>query len=156
MKTRQLESGSPSLERHLRLLLSSYKHWTGKEIIAPEAGQSIEEQLDESPLVVLSHGTEEDPVLNYGNRIARQLWEMDWDQFTSTPSRLTAEPMERKERERFFEAVTKNGWVDDYTGIRISSTGKRFYILKATVWNLLDEEGNYYGQAAAFSDYRYL
>ncbi|WP_010268475.1 MEKHLA domain-containing protein [Paenibacillus senegalensis] len=156
MKNALQGSGSSSLERHARLLLKSYKHWTGLDLIPLEPERSALHQLEEAPLAVLSHGTEEDPVLNYGNRMARQLWEMEWEQFTAMPSRLTAEPLERKERERFFELVTKNGWVGDYTGVRISSTGKRFSILKATVWNLLDEEGNYYGQAAAFSDYRYL
>ena len=81
---------------------------------------------------------------------------MEWDSFTTTPSRRTAEPMERAERDRFFEAVTANGYVDNCTGIRISSTGRRFYIMNATVWNLVDDIGNYRGQAAAFSEYRYL
>jgi hypothetical protein len=38
--------------------------------------------------VVLSHGTEEDPILNYGNGAALALWEMDFGQLTSIPSRL--------------------------------------------------------------------
>lgn len=37
--------------------------------------------------VVLSHGTQEDPVLNYANALGLKLWEMDWERLTSTPSR---------------------------------------------------------------------
>ncbi|MCM3630688.1 MEKHLA domain-containing protein [Paenibacillus glycanilyticus] len=88
--------------------------------------------------------------------MALELWEMGWEQLTSTPSRLTAEPMERAERDRFFTQVTANAYVDNYTGIRISSSGRRFYIVNATVWNLVDEQGIYRGQAATFVDYKYI
>ncbi|WP_424767575.1 MEKHLA domain-containing protein [Paenibacillus sp. sgz302251] len=150
------QTGTGATEEHARLLLYSYRRWTGKELIELQEDQSAWEQLFQASKVVLSHGTEADPVLQFGNSLGLKLWEMDWEKFTSTPSRLTAEPMERAERARFFEAVTANGYVDNYTGIRISSTGIRFYIVNATVWNVVDEEGVYRGQAAAFTEYRYL
>ena len=62
--------------------------------------------------------------------------------------------MEREERARFMQAVGERGYVDDYTGVRISSTGKRFYILQATVWNVTDENGVIHGQAATFRTQR--
>ncbi|MCZ6804584.1 MAG: MEKHLA domain-containing protein [Proteobacteria bacterium] len=34
--------------------------------------------------------------------------------------------------------------------VRISSTGNRFWVEDATIWNLLDEKGIYCGQAAVF------
>lgn len=149
-------TGIGATESHSKLLIESYKRWTGKELISAVSDKSLAEQLFQAPFVILSHGTELDPVLNYGNETALQLWEMDWDQLTSTPSRLTAEPMEREERDAFFEKVTAHGYVDDYTGIRVSSSGRRFYILQAIVWNLMDDEGVYRGQAATFSEYRYI
>lgn len=144
------------LDSHARLLWSSYKRWTGRDLVELQPGISLREQLDTAPCIILSHGTEADPVLNYGNEAAKRLWEMDEEQFAKTPSRLTAEPMEREERERFFEQVTTNGYVDDYTGIRISRTGKRFYIKQATVWNLIGDDGIYHGQAATFRSYTYI
>lgn len=36
--------------------------------------------------------------------MALALWEMDLSTLTSTPSRLTAEPMERAERQRLLDA----------------------------------------------------
>ncbi|MBP1994228.1 MEKHLA domain-containing protein [Paenibacillus eucommiae] len=143
-------------EAHARLLVNSYRRWVGQELIHLTPGLSLAEQIDESPVIVLSHGTEADPVLYYGNYAALKLWEMDWQQFTSTPSRLTAEPMEREDRVRFLAQVTQYGYVSNYTGIRISSTGRRFYIKQATVWNLVDEAGLYQGQAATFSQYEDL
>ncbi|MEK3885440.1 MEKHLA domain-containing protein [Paenibacillus sp. PL2-23] len=141
-------------EEHARLLLDSYKRLTGKTLLVEQAGQSLAEAMEEAPFVVLSHGLEDDPILNYGNRMARKLWEIDEATLLTTPSRLTAEPMERDERARFLARVSEQGYVDDYTGIRISSLGRRFFIVNATVWNLVDDSGAYRGQAAMFAEHR--
>ncbi|MEO8328291.1 MAG: MEKHLA domain-containing protein, partial [Nitrospirota bacterium] len=82
-------------------LLDSYGYWLKKELI-PRQGTSLEqaERLFTCPFVVVSHGLHDDPILNYGNLTALTLWEMDWDQLTQTPSRQTAEPVNREERAR--------------------------------------------------------
>lgn len=137
---------------HTQLLLDSYRRWLGRELI-PRDG-SAEDQargLFEAPFVVVSHGTQADPILNYANRTALELWEMDIPALLQTPSRLTAEPVHRDERARLLERTTRNGYVDDYQGIRISSTGRRFRIEQAIVWNLVDAAGAFRGQAATFS-----
>jgi hypothetical protein len=69
------------------------------------------------------------------------------------PSRLTAEDKIREERAALMKRVTEYGYIDDYSGVRISKSGKRFLIEQATVWNLMDSEGVYHGQAALFSDW---
>jgi hypothetical protein len=84
------------------------------------------------------------------------LWEMPIETLLKTPSRLTAEPVHRDERARLLERTSRDGYVDDYRGIRISSTGRRFEIDRATVWNLVDATGQRVGQAATFSDWRFL
>jgi hypothetical protein len=53
-------------------------------------------------------------------------------------------------------AVTQQGYIDDYSGIRISRTGRRFRILQATVWNLIDAHDRYAGQAASFDRWEFL
>jgi hypothetical protein len=144
---------SPWLENnwvaHTQVLLDSYHRWVGEQLI-PRVG-SAEDQaraLFHSPFVVVSHGTQSDPILSYGNETALNLWEVD-----IMPSRLTAEPMHRDERAQLLERTTRDGYVNDYRGIRISSTGKRFLIEQATVWNLVDAAGNRVGQAATFSSW---
>ncbi len=91
-----------------------------------------------------------DPILNYGNRQALALWEMEWAQFTQTPSRLTAEHMEREERDRLLAQAKAHGYISDYKGIRISSTGRRFWIQDVIIWDVLDEQNQRCGQAATF------
>ena len=138
---------------HTLCLRRSLKHWTGRELL-PGITEPIElaQKIFDAPFVLVSHGTESDPVLNYGNRAALQLWEMSWDELTRTPSRFTAEAPNREERARLLQAVTERGFIDNYSGVRISKT-KRFRITRATVWNLLTEDGRPCGQAAMFDDW---
>lgn len=147
----------PAWVEHTQTLLRSYRHWIGEELIdrsgSPEAQA---ERLFEANFVVVSHGTQDDPILNYGNRVALELWELDIPTLLRTPSRMTAEPLHRDERARLLERTTRDGYVDDYRGIRISSSGKRFEIHRATVWNLVDESLHRVGQAATFSDWTRL
>lgn len=135
-------------------LLDSYTRFLKRELISRQ-GTALEqaERLFTSPFVVASHGLEEDPILNYGNQTALTLWEMDWDDFTHTPSRLTAEPMNREERARMLEQAKRHGYISDYRGVRISRTGKRFLVERATVWNIHKPDQTPLGQAATFSSW---
>lgn len=142
---------------HARLIIDSYERLTGKKLMEEEPLPGTEfEELYHLPFIVLSHGLDPDPVLNFGNLAAQKLWDMDWHTFTQTPSRLTAEPKEREARDRFLRIVNEQGFIDNYTGIRISRTGRRFYIMETTVWKLIDKTGHNHGQAATFREYRYI
>ena len=142
---------------HTVCLARSLKHWTGRELLAGVSNPvELAQKVFEAPFVVVSHGTEADPVLNYGNRPALALWEMSWEELTRTPSRLTAEAPNREERARLLEAVTRRGFIDDYSGVRISKSGRRFRISRATVWNLLTADGNPCGQAAMFDRWEFI
>ncbi len=151
------DSNRNSLTSHIDLLLKSYKKWTGKELtdINGEPGQ-IAEHIFNAPFALVSHDTQDDPVFNYGNKKALELFELEWDEFTKLHSRESAEPVNREERARLFKRVTEDGYIDDYRGIRISSSGRRFEIRDATVWNVVDEEGIYKGQAAFFDKWKFL
>jgi hypothetical protein len=145
------------IETHGAELLRTYHRWTGRHLIEPCGDAHAETRmLFEAPFAVVSGGAEGDQILNYGNKTAMELWEMDWDTLTRTPSRLTAEPMHRDERAEFLRRVRERGFIDDYSGIRISNKGRRFRIAQATVWNVTDADGKYAGQAATFSKWEFL
>lgn len=114
------------------------------------AAQSPAKALYEAPFVVVSHATEVDPIFNYGNRRAQELFEMSWPELTRLPSRCSAEPLERAERERLMQTVRQRGFIDDYRGVRISARGRRFLIEQAIVWNVVDPRDRLKGQAAMF------
>ena len=145
--------------QHAGLLGFSFSRLLDRELLPGFSGLSgieFAQRLFESPAVVVSHGTQDDPIFNYANQAALSLFEMDWEQFTQLPSRKSAEPLNREERARLLDAVTSKGFIDDYSGVRISSTGRRFQIPKAIVWNVVDRAGELVGQAATFSDWEYL
>lgn len=133
-------------------LLDSFRHWTGRELLSRDGSLSEQaRRLFDAPAVVVSHGLEPDPILNYGNQAALDLWEMTWEELTRTPSRQTAEPGHQEERSRLLQVVEEQGYFDRYRGVRISSTGRRFFVEEAIVWNVIDEQGRRIGQAATFS-----
>ena len=139
------------LVRHAARLARSFRQVVGRDLIEPR-DDTIEtaQRLFEAPFAVLSHGVQDDPVLNYGNACALALWEMNFYDFTQMPSRVTAEAMLREERERLLEIAARKGFIDDYAGVRISFTGRRFMIENAIIWNVMDEQGAWVGQAATF------
>src|SRR5687767_12801676 len=129
---------SPALIAQSEILVRSLKHWTGRDLAPGVTNpEDLARLIFDAPFVLASHGTEADPILNYGNRAALTLWDAQWDDFTRMPSRLTAEAPNREERARLLERVTRDGIIADYSGIRISRGGRRFRIERATVWNLL-------------------
>ena len=142
---------------HTRVMLDSYRRWLGRDLV-PRTGTPEDQAkaMFDAPFVVVSHGTQADPLLSYGNRIALELWAMDADTLVRTPSRLTAEPGERAERAELMDRTARDGHATGYTGIRVSATGRRFRIAGAVVWNLLDADGQLAGQAATFSEWAFL
>ena len=68
---------SSELHPHLLALLHSYRRWTGTRLLSVSIlPEKMLREVFEAPLVIVSHGTEADPILNYGNRLALELWEM--------------------------------------------------------------------------------
>ena len=138
-------------------LLHSFQHWTGHSLLDVSGSpKEIAQQLFDASFVLVSHGTEPDPIFNYGNRRALELWELSWDEFTRMPSRKTVAAVEQEERDRLLAEAATKGFVTNYVGVRTSSSGKRFYIEDTILWNVLDEQNQRSGQAAAFSKGRFI
>ncbi|MFZ4640895.1 MAG: MEKHLA domain-containing protein [Nodosilinea sp.] len=142
---------------HIHYLRYSFRRRLGKDLVDPaltplEAARVIYY----APYVVVSHGVGADPIFNYGNQAALQLFAMDWSEFTALPSRQSAELPNQAERAQILATVTAQGFIEHYGGIRIDRTGRRFRIQDVTVWNLEDNQGSDYGQAALYSQWEYI
>lgn len=152
------DPNDPEHRRHAGRLASSYRYWTGQPLL-PDRGETrapLSHRLYHAPFAVLSHGGGADPIFDYANRQAQLCFEMGWAELTRLPSRLSAEPDRREERERLLAAVREHGFVTDYGGVRIARSGRRFHIRGAVVWTLVDDQANAVGQAALFSDWQPL
>lgn len=145
------------LTAHVAILRASYTHWTGKQLInATLDSQQAIAALDQTLFAVVSHDTQADPIFNYGNQAALNLFAMSWAEFTALPSRLSAEIINQAERAKLLDRVAQHGYIEDYAGIRIAKSGQRFMIRDATIWNLLNTDGRHYGQAALIRQWGYL
>jgi DEAD/DEAH box helicase domain-containing protein len=142
--------GAQDLE-HVQLMRTSLQRLTGRDLLDyPGADPDPVVAAFEAPFALLSHDASDDPVFTYGNRTTLTQFEFDWAAFTRLASRLSAEPVDREERQRLLDRVTSHGFIDDYTGVRVASSGRHFTIGDAVVWNLTDADGTYRGQAALF------
>ncbi|NER35620.1 MAG: MEKHLA domain-containing protein [Oscillatoria sp. SIO1A7] len=134
-------------------IFNSFEYWLKRPLI--EVGDSPEEiaqALFEAPFALMAHGTEADPIFSYGNRFALESFGFTWETFTKMPSRYSAEPVEREERERLLQESQRQGFTP-YQVVRVTRTGQRFLIEDGILWNLLDDRGQYCGQAATYSQW---
>jgi hypothetical protein len=147
----------PKVIRWSQILANSYQQLLGRKLLnTANTPQALAQALFNAPFVVVSHDTQTDPIFNYGNQTALQLWSITWDEFIQIPSRLSAETENRATRSAMLEQAATKGYIDNYQGVRISTTGNRFAIQQAIIWNLSDESGQKCGQAATFSDWVWL
>ena len=98
-------------------------------------------------------GGSDDPRFLYANRAALLLFGRSWDDLVGLPSRLSATASQRVSRRQLLERVRRNQTLQNYCGERVDSGGRRFQFRGARLWNLVDAERHYRGQAACFSDW---
>ncbi|MGK7883316.1 MAG: MEKHLA domain-containing protein, partial [Crocosphaera sp.] len=86
-----------------QLIVSSFEHWLGCSLFEHfginnviNNPREVSKQLFEADFIVASHGTQPDPILNYGNQKALDIWELTWEEFIQTPSRKTAEAIKQQ------------------------------------------------------------
>lgn len=128
------------------LLAGSFRRLVGRDLGAASAAWLYRH----APFCLLAHDGAADPCFIYANEAAQACFGYSWAEFMGLPSRFSAEAPARDERERLLRAVKREGFIEDYQGMRIAKSGRRFLIKKAVVWELRDEAGARHGQAAMF------
>ncbi|MBB3607323.1 MEKHLA domain-containing protein [Rhizobium sp. BK602] len=150
-----LEHGGSTLSldgAFFELLTDSFRRIVGTPLVEP--GQGPDWLYHDAPFVVVAHNTDADPRFVYSNRAGQACFEYPWDEFVTLPSRLSAELPNRAERQILLDAVTRDGFISGYRGLRIAKSGRRFWIEDGIVWQLIDRDGNRRGQAATFSTWQ--
>jgi hypothetical protein len=130
---------SDSMVSHASHLIKSYYQVTGGEELVP-IRLVKENPVEASRLlffledrIVVSHGTQssgDGPILNYGNCAALKRWAASWEELTSMPSKYTAEPINQNTRDEFMKTVTRDGIVQNYSGVRISLDKSRYFYMQ--------------------------
>lgn len=144
------------LLKQSQLLVTSYHHWTGLNLIDDSDGDLVQ-VLQNAPYAVASHNADADPLFNYANQQALHLFGMQAEDMLALPSRYSAETMLREARAEFLHQVATHGYIDDYSGVRIAKDGSRFLIEQATVWNVIDiKTKEHFGQAVIIKAWKAL
>ena len=105
---------------------------------------------------LLCHDGTSDPLFNYANRAAQELFELTWDQFVGMPSRLSAGPGAQAERNQLISEATESGYYTGYSGIRVSHSGREFEIQDAVLWRVTDEKERVLGLACRIPRWHYV
>lgn len=133
----------------VQLLTTSFARALGRPLVNHD--QDAAWLYTDAPFALLAHSAAADPLFIYANRTAQRCFEYGFDELLSIPSRLSAEAPNREERQRLLDAVARDGFINNYRGLRIAKSGRRFWIESAIVWELTDDNGTRRGQAAMFS-----
>ena len=85
--------------------------------------------------VLISHGTEEDPIYNFTNVAGLIAFNRSWDEVRKLPSResVVFQSKDAKLRIELMEKVTKNGYVEGASGIRTRGGGSYIRLVDAVV-----------------------
>jgi PAS domain-containing protein len=127
----------PSIDpAFFQLLANSYERLLKRPFlpVGVSIGNAARWLYEEAPFAVLAQDTSPDPLFVYGNRTAQRRFEYAWDEIVGLPFRLSADAPNREERQAFLQRVEQDGYVEAYRGIRVTKSGKRFWIENATVW----------------------
>ncbi len=135
-----------NLKEHLEIIKNSYTHFTG-EYLPVDPHLSLVEAFDMCSFPIASHDNSKEPLFNYANKAALLLFKMTSKQMIGLPSKVSAKLINQKERSLFLHQVIENGFIQHYQGKRVASDKSIFHIQDATVWNLINHDKKYYGQA---------
>jgi PAS domain-containing protein len=131
------------------VLADSYAELVGRPFVtAGLRGAAAAEWLYQARFGLLAHDTSADPLFTYANRTAQERFGYTWDEFVGLPSRLSAIGDARDERHDLMDSVRRHGFADEYRGLRVTKSGRPFWIEDVTIWNLLGPGGLLIGQAA--------
>ena len=144
---------SPQLLGLTALLLESHQRLFQRPLVRSTGIRLAAQELFVLDQVVLCHDGSEDPRFLYANRAALQLFSRNWEQMVGMPSRLSASANQRLSRSEQLELARRQDKLENYSGVRVNSQGRRFQIRGARIWSLIDQERHYSGQAACFSQW---
>lgn len=85
---------------------------------------------------ILSHGLQEDPIYNYGNRASLELFEQTLEVLCQTPSRYSTVPSLMDDRGRLIEQIEQVGHGTIPNAVRTSAKGKLFVMQTIWVWSV--------------------
>lgn len=142
---------------HVKLVDASLGNLTGRSVavrmgLDPSSSDIYESICNSERYVLISHGTEDEPIFNFGNVAALTAFFRSWESLIAMPSAksVVLRSVDEEMRIQLMQKVTDDNFVEGASGIRIRDDGTYLKFMDAVVWNCFDEEGCKIGQAAFF------
>ncbi|CAI6002364.1 unnamed protein product [Closterium sp. NIES-64] len=141
---------------HSLELIDSYYRATGRPLFdKPVEVAEAAKELWSAPFLVLSHGTEDDPLFNYANESGLRAFESTWGEFTALPSRYSSPDPDSPTRKELLQQAEEKP--KDLKGlVRVSTKGTKFKIDDGILWTLVATDGERFGQAAVIREWHLL
>jgi len=147
------------VENHIRLMDKSLEKTSGKSLFEwiqerQEPGETPIENASQlhknKRFGILSHGTQVDPVYNYGNTAGLELFEQTLERLCETPSRFSTVPRLMGDRRESIKNIERAGYGTIQRAIRVSARGSLFCTADILVWTIKDDENRRIGLAALY------
>lgn len=106
--------------------------------------------------IILSHRFGDVPRFCFANAAAQELFGYGWDEFIGIESSLSAQPESQEDRETLLKQARENGYIKNYSGVRIKKDRTLFEVRNVILWNVSDSRGDVVGQAALFNQWNPL
>jgi len=136
----------------IRELLESYQAALGEPLVDCKGDVTSKVWNLNFPLIM--HDNTIDPKFNYANKAAQNLFEYEENEILGLPSRLSAPADQQKARKVIMEKLKKDSFITNYSGTRVTKTGKLFQIVNATIWNTYNQDRIFSGQAALILSFK--
>jgi hypothetical protein len=128
------------------MIKNSYTQFTGK-FLPLSYCENLIEAFDQCIYPIASHDNSNEPLFNYANQAALNLFKMTSFEMIGLPSKASVLLTNQEDRSLLLKHVTEQGFIQHYQGQRVASDQSLFNIQDATVWNLIDGFKKYHGQA---------
>ena len=148
-----------TLVAHISRLVRSYTVLTGRDLVPYDANPLVlAERVQRAPVILMSRSFDRDELPAYGNDLALNLWQQSWDQFTASPAadETGASEEERVMWRQAHDLALAVGHADVVSGVLSAGQGRRSRFTRATIWNVLDDDGRVVGQATLLSTWRWV
>ena len=141
-------------QKFIDLLYDGLKKYGLQQYFHNEKGEKLNaEQIYKAPFILLSHNKQtQQPKFCYANKKGLELFEYKWKEFIQTPSKNSVNENESENRKKLFKQVENKGFIEQYSGIRVSKNGKLFKIANVLVWNSPNKKY----QSALIKNWNYL
>ena len=128
-----------------------YKMMSGRPLPGPDRITDREWWLHyTAPYSILAHNGGADPHFIYANEFALRCFKYSREEMLSLPSRLSAAAPDQQERQKMLSGLASKGIVHGYSGVRVTRQGASFSIHNGVIWQLKNDDGTLWGQAAFF------